>query len=288
MKEGDYVLIKTKEGERQGLVVPSTDSSLLILKLSSGYNIVLNKKEIISSKVLKQPEKKKEASIKLTKNPKLKNITILHTGGTIASKVDYKTGGVSTRFAPEDLISMFPEIKDIVNVETRLVRNMWSEDLRFSHYNLLAKEVEKEVKNGKDVVIITHGTDTLAFTSSALAFILEDINIPVILVGAQRSSDRGSSDASFNLIQACKFISETDFVGVSVCMHETSEDKSCLIFPSCKIKKLHSSRRDAFKVINGNPIARISNQIEFLSKHTKKAERKLKLKLINEKIKVGI
>ena len=212
----------------------------------------------------------------------------MHTGGTIASKVDYKTGGVSTNFAPEDLISMFPVLKDLVNIETRLVRNMWSESIRFPHYNLLAKEVEKEIKKGKDGVIITHGTDTLAYSSAALSFILEDINIPVILVGAQRSSDRGSSDAGFNLIKAAKFIAETDFVGVSVCMHENSSDDSCLLFSPCKIKKLHSSRRDAFKTINGSAIARISEHVEFFINHTKKGERKLKLKLINEKLKIGV
>jgi len=93
---------------------------------------------------------------------------------------------------------------------------------------------------------------------------LENLNIPVILVGAQRSSDRGSSDAFLNLVCAAHFIAKVDFSGAGICMHEPSSDDSCLILPACKTRKMHTSRRDAFKAINGNIIAKINKMGEII------------------------
>jgi glutamyl-tRNA(Gln) amidotransferase subunit D len=289
MKEGDSIQVKTKESTFTGIYMPS-GSKTLNLKLKDGYNLSILKEKIVSKKLIKKATIKKatKSSTKLKSNPKLKNVMILHTGGTIASKVDYKTGGVVSKFTPQEIISMYPELKDVVNIDARLVGNMWSEDLRFAHYNLLAKEVAKEAKK-RDGIIITQGTDTLAITAAALSFILEGINIPVILVGSQRSSDRGSSDAGMNLIKASEFISKTSFVGVAICMHETSQDSSCAILPPCKTRKMHSSRRNAFQVINGKPIARVSNKIEYLAHYIKKdPKRKLTVKQIKETLKIGI
>lgn len=288
-KKGSSIEVQTKEEKFKGILMPSTDKNTLILKLDNGYNLAINKKNIIKSKIIKQAKAKiVKKKRKLKPNSKLKNLTILHTGGTIASKADYKTGGVISKFTPEEIISMYPELKNIINIDAKLVGNMWSEDMRFAHYNLLAKEIEKQAKK-KDGIIITHGTDTLAMTATALSFILEHINIPVILVGSQRSSDRGSADSALNLIKACEFIAKTNFVGVGICMHESSEDKACLILPPCKSRKLHSSRRDAFKVVNGKPIARIEKNIQFLTQYSKKSkDRKLNLKLIKENLKIGL
>ncbi|MBU3941075.1 MAG: Glu-tRNA(Gln) amidotransferase subunit GatD [Nanoarchaeota archaeon] len=284
---GDKIEITTKKETLSGLFMPSKENTF-ILKLDNGYNLGIDKKNIKKAKLLSKYKEKKSKSSKVKQNPKLPKITILHTGGTIASKVDYETGGVIARFSPEELLEMFPELKKIVNLKSRLVSNMWSEDLNFQHYNLLAKEVEKEVKAGADGVIITHGTDTLHYTSSALAFILENLKIPVILVGSQRSSDRGSSDAALNLICACNFIANSKFQDVAICMHSSMEDESCYILPATKSRKLHSSRRDAFKAINTDPIALVDKQgkIEY-SQKVKQKKGKLNLRLFKE-VKVGI
>lgn len=284
---GDKVEITTKKETLSGLFMPSKENTF-ILKLDNGYNLGIDKKNIKKVKLLSKYKEKKPKSSKVKQNSKLPTITILHTGGTIASKVDYETGGVIARFSPEELLEMFPELKKIVNLKSRLVSNMWSEDLNFQHYNLLAKEVEKEVKAGADGVIITHGTDTLHYTSSALAFILENLTIPVILVGSQRSSDRGSSDAALNLICACNFIANSKFQDVAICMHSSMEDESCYILPATKSRKLHSSRRDAFKAINTDPIALVDKQgkIEY-SQKVKQKKGKLNLRLFKE-VKVGI
>lgn len=288
MKTGDLIEVKTKNECYMGVLMPSLTGAVVV-KLDSGYNIGIDKKSIISSKVLKPGKKSagKGATKKYAHNKALKSVMILHTGGTVASKVSYETGGVISKFSPEELLDMFPELKDIVNINTRLVRNMFSEDMNFNHYNLLAKEVEKEVKKGIDGVIITHGTDTMHYTSCALSFALEDINIPVLLVGAQRSSDRGSSDAGFNLIKACEFISKTDFKGVGTCMHSSSGDDSCDIILGVNARKMHSSRRDAFKSVNKHPIANVNKEIVYYGDYNKEGG-KLKLRLFNPKLKVGL
>jgi glutamyl-tRNA(Gln) amidotransferase subunit D len=239
----------------------------LILKLANGYNVGINKKNIKRTEILKKHDEKKKEKENLTQDKNLPKLSILHTGGTIASKVDYRTGAVYSSFNPEELLGMFPELSKIANFSSKLISKMWSDDLRFKHFEIIAKAVEEEVKKKTEGIIIGMGTDNLAVASAALAFILEKVPIPVIIVGAQRSSDRGSSDAAMNLICAAEFITKTDFAGVGICMHENMNDNTCVILPACKTYKLHSSRRDAFKAVNDTPIARIdynTRKVEFL------------------------
>jgi len=221
----------------------------------------------------------------------MKTISLLHLGGTIASKVS-KKGGVSAQYTAKDILDLYPEIKNMAKLNSRLIANMMSENMNFQHYNKIAKEVEKEVKKGVDGIIITHGTDTLHYTSAALSFILENLPIPVLLVGAQRSSDRGSSDAALNLVSAINFINKTDFAEVAICMHSSMEDTSCSILPALKTKKLSTSRRDAFKSINTKPIALVYHDqgVDLLTKKFNRINKKAKLnlRLFNPKLKVGI
>ncbi|MEK6916569.1 MAG: Glu-tRNA(Gln) amidotransferase subunit GatD, partial [Nanoarchaeota archaeon] len=269
-KSGDKVEVTTSDKTFKGVVMPSPELSKtdsLILKLANGYNMGIAKSKIKKVKILKQYKNIKEKKRKSPVKEKLPIISILHTGGTIASKVDYQTGGVISRFTPEEIVSQFPELRDIANIRSRLIRNMWSEDIRFAHYNLIAKEIQKEAKKGVAGIIITHGTDTLHYSSAALSFMLGNLGIPVILVGAQRSSDRGSTDAGMNLICAANFIIKTDFSGVAICMHGSISDNFCNILPATKSRKLHTSRRDAFKPVNDTLIAKVhygENKIEFI------------------------
>jgi len=292
MKTGSYIEVETKDGDLlKGLVMPS-DSNILSLKLYSGYNIGLDRKNIKKIKELKKEKQKvvkQKEEIKFNEN--LKTVSILHTGGTLASRVDYNSGAVSPKFSPQDILKMFPEIKDIANIKSRLIANMFSGDMRFGHYNIIAKEVEKELRSGVDGVIVTHGTDTLAFSSCALVFALENLDKPVIFVGSQRSSDRPSSDAAMNLLCAVNFIVKTDFKDVAICMHSKSGDEYCDILSACKTKKMHTSRRDAFKTVNANPIARVNKNgnVEFLQTYPKKEHKnKLTLRLFNKNLKIGI
>lgn len=278
---GDRIVV-VKNGERiEGILMPShefSNENCIVVKLDSGYNVGIEldeKTELV--KLAAARKKKEERKSPQIKDPNKPTIAILHTGGTIASRVDYETGGVVASFSPEDLLEMYPELGKLANLKSKLLMNVFSENMRFEHYSLIAREVAREVKEGVDGIIVTHGTDTLHYTSAALAFALEDIGIPVILVGAQRSSDRGSSDAFLNLYSAVRFCCETDFAGVAICMHAGIGDEACYILPPCRSRKLHSSRRDAFKVVDDVPIARVGERIEFFKEYKKKEKGKVKL-----------
>ncbi|HII14712.1 MAG TPA: Glu-tRNA(Gln) amidotransferase subunit GatD [Nanoarchaeota archaeon] len=290
---GDEVEIISEGKTLTGKYIENPDREFVSLKLSSGYNIGIERKKTKSIKLLKKHSAEKHAKEAVKENKELKTITILHTGGTISSAVDYATGAVTPHFTPEELIAMFPEMKSVANIRSRLMGNMASDDMRFAHYNLMAKEAEKEVKAGSSGVIITQGTDTLHYTSAALSFMLENLPVPVLVVGAQRSSDRGSSDAAMNLISACLFIAKTDFAGVAVCMHKGMDDTVCSILPGVNARKMHSSRRDAFKAVNMEEIAEVdynTGSVKMLHGDYKQADKSLKLKvsLMDEKLKIGI
>jgi glutamyl-tRNA(Gln) amidotransferase subunit D len=287
---GDRVNILCTEESIKGILMPSLDKNFVVVKLDNGYNIGIAKRNIKKIELIEKKTARPQ-KISISQDIKLPRIAILHTGGTIASKVDYSTGAVTPQFKPEELLQMFPEIKKIANIESRLMANILSENITFAHYNLLAKEIEKEIKNGAKGVIVTHGTDTLHYTAAVLSFVLENLSIPLIVVGAQRSSDRGSSDAAINLISAASFIVNTNFKGVAVCMHENENDDSCLIIHGTSCRKMHTTRRDAFRPINKLPIAKVNyktKRIDYLSDYKKTADGELKLKPFDEKLKIGI
>jgi len=293
VEPGDYVKAKSKDLEVEGTLIPSPKENLVTIKLDNGYNIGFKSRNVKITLLEKKKPSSKTKSGSIKKSPKLKNISILHCGGTVASKVDYKTGGVTALFNPEELQSLFPELKTIANIESRLVKQMMSENMRFAHYNIIAKEIQKEIKKGVDGIILTHGTDTLHYTSAALSFMLENLPIPIILVGSQRSSDRGSSDASMNLLSAATFIANTDFADVAICMHKNIDDETCLILPSTKTRKMHTSRRDAFRAINKMPFAEVDfrkKEINFLRNNFVRVDKKrnLSIKPFKEDIKVAI
>ncbi len=288
-KPGDFVEVVTSEEAVKGtlLQTPELEKDVVIIKLPSGYNIGISKAKIKKISQLQRQQQKETSSataavVKKDEKTKTKlpKISILHTGGTIASKVDYRTGSVYSSFKPEDLLGMFPELAEIAEFDSVFISNMWSDDLRFKHFELIAKAIEKEVKKGADGIIIGMGTDNLAVASAAMAFIVESTPIPILFVGAQRSSDRGSSDAAVNLTCAATFIAKSDFSGVAICMHENMSDNDCAILSACKTQKLHTSRRDAFRPVNATAIARVnydSKSITMLKKDYQRKDNNRKL-----------
>jgi len=257
LKEGTSVEFDFEGNKLIGTILPSNEN-LLMLKLSSGYNSGFELSKLKNIKALGESKSVGKAkTIQITKDPKLPTIAILHTGGTIASRVNYSTGGVIASFNIEDLITLFPELIKIANIESVFVANMMSEDLQKEHFQKISSTVAEQIKKGVKGIIIGHGTDMLGYSAAALAFELENCPIPVLIVGSQRSSDRGSSDAAMNLICASTFITKTNFKGVGVCMHHSTNDDICSIINATKVRKMHTSKRDAFKAINDTPIALI-------------------------------
>lgn len=283
-KPGTKVKVKAESQEYDGVMIDSETDSIC-LKLDSGYNVgikldtVESIKEFGSVKPLLSPTK-------ISQDPKLPSIRIIHTGGTIASKVDYATGAVISRSSPEEILDSVPELAKIASLDAKVVFQMFSEDLEVAHWSILAKEVAVAIKNNVKGVIIGMGTDTLEYVASALSFALKNCPIPVVVVGSQRSSDRPSSDASMNLLCAAQFIVNSDFKGVAVCLHDNLDDNNCLIVQANHVKKMHTSRRDTFRPVNKRPLARINidGKIEEISKYVNsEAEFELKEKF-NDKV----
>ncbi|MDD4695894.1 MAG: Glu-tRNA(Gln) amidotransferase subunit GatD [Patescibacteria group bacterium] len=270
IQDGDEIEFEFNEKKLKGTIIPGKEKNILNIKMNSGYNIGVNIEKIKNIKKIGDGKKLSKAKIKkIIQNEKLPKITLIHTGGTIASRVDYKSGGVTTNFEAEDLIAMYPELLEIANINTEMIGNMWSDDIRFENIEKIIIKIKEAHEKGAEGIIIGIGTDTLATVAAAITFGIEQCPIPIILVGAQRSSDRGSSDAPMNLISAAEFIVKTEFSGVGICMHENMSDENTVILPGTKTRKMHSSRRDAFKAINDTPIAKINfdtKKIEFIKK----------------------
>ncbi|ASJ10890.1 glutamyl-tRNA(Gln) amidotransferase subunit D [Thermococcus sp. P6] len=274
LRVGDRVRIIEKEDGKtstyEGIVMNPYELSsgeTLTLKLDNGYNIGILIDQIESVEVVERASQKEGPTFRevLPKKPGLPGVAIIGTGGTIASRIDYKTGAVHAAFTAEELAMAVPEIFEVANVTPKLLFNIMSEDMSPKHWVKIAHEVAKALNDGEDGVVVAHGTDTMGYTAAALSFMLRDLGKPVILVGSQRSSDRPSSDAAMNLICSVR-MATADFGEVAVVMHGETGDTYCLAHRGTKVRKMHTSRRDAFRSINDIPVARIwaDGKIEFL------------------------
>ncbi len=257
IKPGDLV----KANDEKGRLMPKPGKSkteTVILKLESGYNIGV--KPVDVELVEKKEDSGKDVDIEVPYSSDKPDILILHTGGTIASRVSYEEGGVKPGFKPEDLVEMYPELTEICNIHSDVTAQMFSEDMEPGHWLKIAEEI-KGLEDSYDGIIVGHGTDTLGYTGAALSLLLKNsLETGVLLVGSQRSSDRPSSDAAMNLYSAAKFLTETDYREIGVCMHKDSNDKECIVIPGAKARKMHTSRRNAFKTINTEEIGVVNYQ----------------------------
>jgi len=289
--EGDRIRIK-KEADSgvvvyEGIVMP-TASRNIVIKLDSGYNIGIRPEnveiEVIARLGVKEAIKGEE--IKGEKRGKSSPLlSILSTGGTIASKVDYRTGAVSPQFSTEDILEAIPELGAIAKIKGKVVYSILSENMRAEYWRKLAAEVYNEIKNGANGIIVTHGTDTMGYTAAALSFMVRT-PVPVVLVGSQRSSDRPSSDATMNAISAAKVAACSDLAEVVVVMHGSTSDDYCYIHRGTNVRKMHTSARDAFQSVNDTPIGAVYYdasdieriRIEFSSPYKKRGEHELELR----------
>ena len=262
---GDEIeLVFDNKKTQSGILLDSHDSGVLLLKLGSGYNIGIKKEDVVEIKVIKRKEEKKDKKeIKLSGQKPI--IDFYLTGGTISSKLDPLTGGVKDLTKPEEFFLAYPEILEIADIRIHSPFTKWSENMDSKDWITLAKEIEKSLNNPEvKGIIISHGTDFLHYTSAALSFMLGKLNKPVVLTYSQRSSDRGSSDARLNLLCAAR-AALSDIAQVMLVGHASTNDDYCLALQGNKCRKMHSSRRDAFKPINCKPIAKIwKDKIEMI------------------------
>jgi len=280
---GDTVKV-TKPGiEHKGMLLEKPDYSnknTIILKLNSGYNIGIDIKDAKIEKISSGQKPKIELDpVDKQISEEKDNLSILSTGGTVASVIDYKTGAVHPAFTADDLLRATPELVDYANINAKAIFNILSENMTPQYWKETAEAVYNEINEGADGIIIAHGTDTMHYTASALSFMI-DTPVPIILTGAQRSSDRPSSDAFTNLM-ASVVAAKSDIAEVSICMHATEDDSYCDLHRGTRARKMHTSRRDTFTSINMNPLAKIeNNQITINDKevqYTKRNENKLSI-----------
>ena len=269
---GDSVKIIKKNITYDGMILDRSedaDDKHVVLKLENGYNIGLNITEAEIELIKKGTKPKIELkSQKFKRDPNKKDVSIISTGGTVASVIDYKTGAVHPAFTADDLIRANPEITELANIKGKAVLNILSENMKPEYWIKSARAVLDEINDGAYGVVLAHGTDTMHFTSAALSFIL-DSPVPVVLTGAQRSSDRPSSDATLNLLSSVT-AAKSNLAEIMVCMHATENDSYCLLHQGTKVRKMHSSRRDAFRSINVSPIAKVQNgNVSILDKDVK-------------------
>jgi glutamyl-tRNA(Gln) amidotransferase subunit D len=256
--------IETTRGKFIGTILPraeNDDDQHIVLKIPTGYNIGIDIRTIKSMQetgykkaVYKIPEKE----FPLT--PGLPKVKLFGTGGTIASRLDYRTGAVIPAFSPGELYGAVPELADICNLTTEKVFAVFSENMGPKQYIALSHAIAREIENGIDGIVIGHGTDTLHHTGAALTFMIQNPPVPIILVGSQRSSDRPSSDAALNLMHAMTAAGTSDIAEVMVCMFGPTSDEYGLLHRGTRVRKMHSSYRSTFRTISDVPVGMVSRK----------------------------
>jgi glutamyl-tRNA(Gln) amidotransferase subunit D len=284
---GDRIRVEKDGKSNEGLLMPrASESDILVIKLDNGYNVGFSSKGTEISLVKKGPKKAPEIPCHDLKG----DISILGCGGTISSKVEYTTGAVYPAISPCELKKAFPEIEKISTIRANQIFALLSEDMNSDHWQIAAEAIKNEIADGVKGVVVMHGTDTMTYTSAAISFMLQDLPIPVVFVGAQRSSDRPSSENEMNLLNSV-YAAKSELAEVAVCMHATTNDDFCYLHRGVRARKMHTSARAAFQSINSPPLAAIdyrSKMLKPLSQFRKRSDngnKKLKADLkINDNV----
>ncbi len=246
----------------EGVILPRSetfDDLHIVLKQKTGYNVGIHVNRVVSI----QEVGYKEAVYKIPEkafpyDEGMPNVTLLGTGGTIASRLDYRTGAVIPAFTPGELYGAVPELADICNLTTKKIFGVFSENMAKEQYITLAQQIGQEIEAGADGIVIGHGTDTMGHTAAILSFMVQDSPVPIVLVGSQRSSDRPSSDAALNLIHAVRSAALGDIAEVQICMFGPTSDRYGLLHRGTRCRKMHSSYRSTFRTVGDTPLCRVS------------------------------
>ncbi len=255
------VILHTSRGDFSGLILPrseTADAEHVVLKLVTGYNIGIHHTTIQGITI----EGRKEAHYQIPEkafpyDPAKPRVKLFGTGGTIASRLDYRTGAVIPAFSPGELYGSVPELADICNLETEKLYGVFSENMGPEQWIGTAEAIAREIERGVAGIVVGHGTDTMHHTAAALSFMLQDLPVPVVMVGSQRSSDRPSSDAAINLINAARTAATSDIAEVMVCMFGPTSDQYGLLHRGTRVRKMHSSYRSTFRTLSDIPLGKI-------------------------------
>jgi len=259
-----HVEMETKRGPFKGLVLPrseTADDLHLVLKMKTGYNVGVLAADV---KAMRETGRQ-EARYAIPEqefpfDPSKPKVKLLGTGGTIASRLDYRTGAVIPAFSPGELYGSVPELADHCNLATEKVCGVFSENMSREHWTTVATKIAEAIGEGYDGIVVGHGTDTMHHTAAVLSFMLEQLPVPVVMVGSQRSSDRPSSDAARNLIAAVKTAGRADLAEVVVCMYGPTSDLYHLLHRGTRVRKMHSSTRSTFRTLGDRPLGMLDEE----------------------------
>ncbi|MGM0590192.1 MAG: Glu-tRNA(Gln) amidotransferase subunit GatD [Halobacteriota archaeon] len=276
MNPGDRVRVERAGVTNDGVLMPSTTATTLVVKLDSGYNVGVARDEtdveVLETDVYDvETAQSTESTSEIEFDDDLPTISLISTGGTIASTVDYRTGAVTAQFTAEDVLRAVPDLAGRANYRGRVVANILSENMTPAVWQDLAEAVAEEIEAGADGVVVMHGTDTMQYTASALSFML-DTPVPIVFTGSQRSADRPSSDNVMNAVCAVE-AAKSDCSEVLVCMHATESDTTCALHRGTCVRKNHTSRRDAFQTVGAAPLGEIDYETETITWNREPARR---------------
>ncbi|MEZ0394362.1 MAG: Glu-tRNA(Gln) amidotransferase subunit GatD [Desulfurococcaceae archaeon] len=259
---GDVIRLKSRDEEFEGVLMPRfslyRSDEVVVIKLGNGYNVGIRLAPDSSIEVVRKSATGVQPRSLETKGEGKRQIVLLGTGGTIASKIDYRTGAVYPSMSPEDIVEWIPEIQEIAPFEAREVMNVFSEDITPKDWARLAEEIYNEMNGGALGVVVAHGTDMMAYSAAAMAFAIANKPVPIVFVGAQRSSDRPSTDSAINLKAAFITAARAPFAESTIAMHGGTGDEFALVHRGVKARKMHTSRRDAFQSVNDRPLALVN------------------------------
>ncbi|MGD8894827.1 MAG: Glu-tRNA(Gln) amidotransferase subunit GatD [Acidobacteriota bacterium] len=267
----------------EGVILPRSetlDDEHVVLKLKTGYNVGLHIDRIVSLEEVGY----KEAIYKIPDKefplrPDLPKVTLLGTGGTIASRLDYRTGAVIPAFTPGELYGAVPELADIANLTTKKLFGVFSENMAKEQFVILAEAIGREIEAGVDGIVVGHGTDVMGHTAAILSFMVQDPPVPIVMVGSQRSSDRPSSDAARNLIHAVRAAGQGDVAEVVICMFGPTSDRYALLHRGTRCRKMHSSYRSTFRTIGDIPLAMVGERFRYLTPDYRRRDRSRKVRI---------
>lgn len=278
----DVKLVNDAGSVFEGVILPRSetlDDAHVVIKMKNGYNVGIHVDRISEIQevgykvaVYKIPEKA------FPSRPDLPAVTLLGTGGTIASRLDYRTGAVIPAFTPGELYGAVPELADICNLTTKKIFGVFSENMAKDQYIELAKAIGAEIDAGADGIVVGHGTDTMGHTAAILSFMVQDSPVPIVLVGSQRSSDRPSSDAALNLIHSVRSAAYGEIAEVMICMFGPTSDRYGLLHRGTRCRKMHSSYRSTFRTVGDTPLATVSrNDFSYLTDDFRRRDRSRKV-----------
>ncbi|MDQ2050110.1 Glu-tRNA(Gln) amidotransferase subunit GatD [Natronolimnohabitans sp. A-GB9] len=267
MNPGDRVRVDRADRTYEGVLLPSSTDDHLVVKLEGGYNVGIDRDaadvELLEEDVYEidgNGTAEGETGSEIEFDEDLPTISLISTGGTIASTVDYRTGAVTAQFDAEDVLRAVPDLAGRANYRGRVVANILSENMEPPLWQDLARAVSEEIEAGADGVVVMHGTDTMQYSASALSFMLET-PVPIVFTGSQRSADRPSSDNVMNAVSAVE-AAKSDCAEVLVCMHATESDDRCALHRGTRVRKNHTSRRDAFETVGAEPLGEVDYETE--------------------------